>query len=167
MNTISDEVMGPRLIESLRETLETMVGCTDVEHISALELQAIEIEAHVPSILAFVGVASGFAGACSIHATVELARKLAAGLLCMDDPSEVSEEELKDAYGELANMICGGLKNRCEADGIHFALSLPVVMMMPVRVAPHYPEGIGVTCATVRTLGSEIEVQVCMQPLKD
>jgi len=167
LDAISEEILGPRLIESMQETLETMVGCTDVERISALELEAIEIQEHAPSIIAFIGVASGYAGACSVYATIELARKLTAGLLCIDDPSEVSDAELKDAYGELANMICGGLKNRCDADGIHFALSLPVVITMPIRVAPHYPEGVGVTCAAVRTHGSELEVQVCMQPLKD
>ena len=86
---IAAEKLAPKIMDAVSECLETMVGRTDVE---AAELDAGSDDVEISSYLAFIGFASGFAGALSIHAPESVAKEIAAGLLALDDPSEVNDE---------------------------------------------------------------------------
>jgi len=118
-SAIEAERLAPKIEEAILECLETMVGRTDGE--ACGEGEAVVPSLDAPSYLGFIG----FASALSIHSPESVAREIAAGLLAMDDASEVEDADLKDAFGEFANMVAGGLKTRCASDDIDFALSTP------------------------------------------
>ena len=164
MGGIEADRLAPKIMEAVLECLETMVGRSDGKAWD--EGDNVASSSDFASYLAFIGFASGFAGALSIHAPESVAREIAAGLLALDDASEVEDDDLKDAFGEFANMVAGGMKTRCEADDIHFALSTPMVMATPCQVVPHYP-GATVAKVGISACGGIIEAEACLQPLKD
>jgi CheY-specific phosphatase CheX len=55
------------------------------------------------------------------------AKAIAAGMLCMDSPDELSDEDLVDAMGEIANMVMGAVKTRIQ-DDVDIMISIPAVV---------------------------------------
>ncbi len=80
---------------------------------------------------AIVGFAGPYVGFVSVHGSADLARLLAARMLAADDETSIELEEVRDGFGEIANMVAGGLKTRCDEDGIAFEMSVPFVVMAP------------------------------------
>jgi chemotaxis protein CheX len=84
-----------------------------------------------------------------------LARRLA-GILHQRDPSELSEEQWKDAIGEIANMLGGGIKpifsGSCK-------LSLPRVVSVSEALKPRTLEASGLVC--LDSLGDPFLVKLC------
>ncbi|MFQ5699664.1 MAG: chemotaxis protein CheX [Myxococcota bacterium] len=75
-----------------------------------------------------VGLAGSMAAQVSVHCSVGQAREFTARLLGLE-PSEVSgNEEIRDAIGELANMIAGGVKTALSAEAT-LELALPSVFL--------------------------------------
>lgn len=87
-----------------------------------------EPEPHAFSISGLAGVV-GLAGslAANVHLvlTEKVARRLVAGMIGTDD---FGEADLRDAVGEITNMIAGGLKNRLDAKGFPLRLTVPTLL---------------------------------------
>jgi chemotaxis protein CheX len=60
---------------------------------------------------AMVGFAGSYMGLAAIHCSENFARRIGASMLSMD-PEKLSEEDVRDALGEIANMISGHFKAR-------------------------------------------------------
>ena len=80
---------------------------------------------------AMVGFAGSYMGLAAIHCSENFARQVGASMLSMD-PVKLSEEDVRDALGEVANMISGHFKARL-AESIHaqgevFEQSVPSVI---------------------------------------
>ncbi len=50
-------------------------------------------------------------------------------MLCMDDGSALSDSEITDAIGEIANMIMGGIKTRVQHEVANIEISIPTVVL--------------------------------------
>lgn len=75
------------------------------------------------SITAVVTVTGGWNGAVLVKAGVETALQTGA-IMFASDPGETSDEDVRDAMGEIANMIGGSLKDRV---GPGHVISIPAV----------------------------------------
>ena len=81
-----------------------------------------------------VSITGSWSGHVVYASSTAAARKAAAGFLAMDE-SEVSDEDLSDVLGELANIIGGNVKAMLPAGAM---LSLPQVVLAP-ESATRYP----------------------------
>jgi chemotaxis protein CheX len=116
---------GEQLIEHLdrdvREIFATMVG---------IELPASQTTVTVTNftdcVTAMIGFAGSYHGVISINAPQQLAMDFAAQMLGM----EVTEcdDDVRDALGEIANMVGGSFKHHFVKDGHEVRLSTPSVM---------------------------------------
>ena len=94
----------------------------------------------------------------AISAGPELAAKLAAGMLMMS-PEEVGEQDRNDAFGEIANILGGGVKSRLPDVG---SMSMPVVIAgTDVTVKP--PKCVLALCACHSCSGAPLAISVYHQ----
>ena len=81
-------------------------------------------ERHVPAQLtSMLGLGGGIRGTLAIHCPEQTAKQITSAFLGMD--VEDLGEDVKDAIGELANMIAGNLKISFAASNIDVVLSIP------------------------------------------
>jgi chemotaxis protein CheX len=80
----------------------------------------------ISSVVGFTGRLSGMLG---MHFSTEMACNVASGLLGM--PVTEVDENVRDAIGELSNMLAGGLKKQlCSTDNM-FKISIPTIVSGP------------------------------------
>ncbi|GDY12960.1 hypothetical protein LBMAG53_18380 [Planctomycetota bacterium] len=94
----------------------------------------------------------------AISAGPELAAKLAAGMLMMS-PEEVGEQDRNDAFGEIANILGGGVKARLPEVG---SMSMPVVIS-GTDVTVKHPKCVLALCACHTCAGSPLAISVYHQ----
>jgi len=75
--------------------------------------------------VAWVSITGEWTGHLQVLTTRVGAEGIASAMFQME-PGEVSSEEVADAFGEIANMVGGGVKGMV---GVHTALSLPQVVL--------------------------------------
>jgi len=75
--------------------------------------------------IAWVSITGEWTGHLQVLTTRVGAEGIASAMFQME-PGEVSSEEVADAFGEIANMVGGGVKGMV---GVHTALSLPQVVL--------------------------------------
>lgn len=80
---------------------------------------------------AMVGFAGSYVGLAAIHCTDKFARLVGGAMLSMD-PGGLSTEDVRDALGEVANMIAGDFKAQLaktfQSDGEVFEQTVPSVI---------------------------------------
>lgn len=83
-------------------------------------------ESQVAAIITLSGKCSGL---ISLHTSVALASHLAR-VLNMIKEEELDDEDVRDAFGELCNIVAGNVKTRC-IEKLHtdFGIGIPVVML--------------------------------------
>ncbi|MFC1764946.1 chemotaxis protein CheX [Planctomycetota bacterium] len=110
------------LLESIKEIFETMIFMS-VEPCGN-DTPSIEGEILMGSIT-YKGDIEGCLGICC---AMDCAKAVAANMLCMDSPDEVTEEDLADAMGEVSNMVMGSIKTRLQDTIANIELSIPSVV---------------------------------------
>ncbi len=110
------------LLDAVKEVFETMIFMM-VEKASDQSAQ-IHGDTFLGSIT-FKGELEGCLGLCLGETC---ARTVAANMLCLDNPDEVSDGDLADAIGEVANMIMGSVKTRLQGDVSMLEISIPSVI---------------------------------------
>ncbi len=119
MTTVS---LRDALLDSAREVFETMV-------FMALETadddQASLGETTLLGSITFKGHLEGCLGVCCDD---RCARTIAANMLGMLSADEVSENDVSDAMGEIANMVMGAVKARIQNDVGTIEVSIPSVV---------------------------------------
>lgn len=83
------------------------------------------LETFEDSVSGMIGLSGERRGMLAVHAPSPVARELTAALLG-EEVAEVNED-VKDAIGELVNMIAGGVKTYFLAQGASYDLSVPTV----------------------------------------
>jgi chemotaxis protein CheX len=79
---------------------------------------------HISSVVGFTGRLSGM---LALHFSVDMACRMASRLL--DMAVTQPDENVRDAVGELSNMLAGGLKKQlCNTDNM-FKISIPTVIV--------------------------------------
>jgi chemotaxis protein CheX len=110
------------LLDSAREVFETMVFMAMED--SRDDSTSLG-EASLLGTITFKGSIEGCLGVCCDHAC---ARTIAANMLGMMSPDEVSENDVSDAMGEIANMVMGAVKARIQNDVGSVEVSIPSVV---------------------------------------
>lgn len=115
----------PEFCESMRQTFETMVflpvECGDPEPIAD--------GGPLSDISATIGLTgSEFSGILALAFTLEVSEAVFRSMMMMEAGDPVEKAELKDAVGELANMVAGGAKATLQNGGMDCALGLPTVI---------------------------------------
>ena len=119
MTTVS---MRDALLDSAREVFETMVFMA-MENADDDETSLGETT--LLGSITFKGHLEGCLGVCCDDAC---ARTIAANMLGMLSAEEVSENDVSDAMGEIANMVMGAVKARIQNDVGSIEVSIPSVV---------------------------------------
>jgi chemotaxis protein CheX len=77
-------------------------------------------------ITAMVGLAGGMCGILGVRCTREAAARMASKMLGSDPP--LDSPDVRDAFGEVGNMIAGNFKNKITGMGDSCMLSVPTVV---------------------------------------
>lgn len=111
------------IIESTEEVFNTMIfmeatteGCMTEGHES--------IFSHFS---AMIGLSGDLMAMISIHCDAYIAMDIAGAML--ETEFDEVDADVKDALGEVANMLAGGLKSRCLDDNIDVTLAIPTTVM--------------------------------------
>lgn len=110
------------MLGGAKEVFETMIFM-DLEESSETD-QHIEGNALLGSIT-FTG---SLEGCLTICCSVVSAKTIAANMLGMDPSEQLSEEEICDAIGEVANMVMGSVKSRLADSVGDLQVSIPSVV---------------------------------------
>jgi chemotaxis protein CheX len=78
------------------------------------------------SVSGIVGLAGPSRGTLAIHIPEQTALKITSSFLCTD--VDQIDEDVKDAIGELANMVAGSIKTDLSHSGADYKLSIPSVV---------------------------------------
>jgi CheY-specific phosphatase CheX len=111
---------------STHSVFSTMLG-TELSPLPALDDPAPFKQSEV---IGFIGMAGDFAGYVSIHVSRQQATDFTARLVGVDVGEVTSEEEIRDAVGELTNMLAGNVKTALSTMGM-VEIALPTVVMTP------------------------------------
>ena len=112
-----------RMSDTTRELFRSMIG------LQAEEGPLIDLEHTTTNteIVAFVGLSGTTAGMVGVYSSTALARRIA-GALLGEEPGEVNDE-VRDAFGEVANIIAGNVAIAFGDMGQTIQLSLPSVIV--------------------------------------
>lgn len=77
-------------------------------------------------ISAMIGLTGDFTGMLSIHCPAPVGLAIAGAMLGMD--LEEVDADVKDALGEIANMLAGGLKEAFAAENIALEIAIPTAI---------------------------------------
>ncbi len=120
---LSKDELATYLTSDIREIFSTMVEMEDVLH---LPLQIDPMTHFENCVTAMVGLAGTFSGLVSLHSPLRQALAITSGMLGQD----VAEfnDDVRDALGEIANMIAGSFKQHLSKGGSDIRLSTPSVV---------------------------------------
>jgi len=110
------------LLQAAKEVFETMIFM-EIEKCTQPE-QQIQDDALLGSIT-FSGNLEGCLAICCGQVC---GKTIAANMLGMDGSEELSREDIKDAIGEVANMVMGSVKARLPEDVGQINVSIPTVV---------------------------------------
>ena len=118
-----EAVYSEALTKSVKELFTTMMSL-DLEEQEIIHDRK-GIEGGI-AITGMIGLAGSYKGNIAIHFSKSLALKSISAMLGME--FDELTDDTKDAIGEIANIVAGGVKTELSAEGINFDLSLPTVI---------------------------------------
>ena len=111
------------LWDSAAEAFETMV-MIPIEEIEEKEYDIGMADSYTGSIT-FMG---DIKGVILIQCQIDSAEQIMKSMLMMEEDEEVEPSEVKDAVGEVANLIIGGIKSRIADTLGNINISIPMVV---------------------------------------
>jgi len=120
---LTEDELVKRLAGDVREVFSTMVEMEDVLHLPMLIETVTQFE---NCVTAMVGLAGTYNGLVSIHAPLQQALGITTGMLAQEVTA--FNEDVRDALGEIANMIAGSFKQHLSKGGADIRLSTPSVI---------------------------------------
>lgn len=108
------------LQEGTVEIFETMVMLPIALQRVTKDADSRLTDARVTGMIGFGGTIKGMIG---VSATEDMAKTVTGSLLGMEIAQ--LDDDVKDAFGEIANMIAGALKTACGGNGIDIDLAIP------------------------------------------
>ncbi len=115
--------IGEEIVTGVKDVFSTML-MVDLENDEIIENQPCTIESNLTSMLGFGG---GLSGMLAVHCPAKVAKDITAAFLGVE--KEELDEEVKDAIGEIANMVAGNLKVSCAKIDIDIVLALPTTIV--------------------------------------
>ncbi|MCD6527299.1 MAG: chemotaxis protein CheX [Desulfuromonas sp.] len=105
--------------EATQEVFETML----MLEVTPQPLLPVQVSNFVDSVSGMVGLAGNCKGMMAIHAPEEVAMAITGRFLGLEVDSV--DEDVTDAFGELANMLAGNIKMVLDESGKDITLSVP------------------------------------------
>jgi chemotaxis protein CheX len=96
----------------------------DLESEEIISNKRGEIESNLTSM---IGLGGGLRGVLAIHCPASVAKAITAGFLGMDIVE--LDDDVKDAIGEIANMVAGNLKVSYAAIHLNIELAIPTTIV--------------------------------------
>lgn len=121
---IEAAVLKDSLWEGASEAFETMV-MLPISEVEADSAGADGAETSLTGSLTFGGPLQG---ALLVQCSLDSAGAIARSMMMMEADEEIEEAEIKDAIGEIANLILGGLKSRIADITGDIEVSIPTVV---------------------------------------
>ena len=119
----SEEDLLKQLTRDVEEVFCTMVGREDLLHLPI----NVAPETHFRDcITAMVGFAGVYSGLVSLHAPKKLALAFTSSMLGME--IDDLNDDVRDALGEITNMIAGSFKQHISRGGADIKLSTPSIV---------------------------------------
>lgn len=148
-------------IESTINVITQVTGVTPEK--SEVDLKSgHELIGDVSGVLGLAGTAEGF---LIIILSKKLSCELISRMLSVG-VDEISDDDVRDGIGELANMVSGNAKAALVGTPYHFELSIPTVVIGSSHSIAHPPD---IPCVTVtfKVLDEEFKVAVALIPKED
>jgi len=120
---ISEEVLINKFHHEIQEIFNTMVGMDDILNFPLQVEPRTNFDDCVTAIVGFAGI---FNGLLSLHVPEILALQFTSRMLGME--VAVLDDDVKDALGEIANMIAGSFKHHLSKGGHEVRLSTPSII---------------------------------------
>lgn len=111
-----------KLTQATLEVFEMMVPLAITPE-APLQDENAEMASHVSAML---GLSGDFAGIVTIHCNGQVACEVTSAMLGME--VEDIDDDVKDAVGEVANMVAGGLKVSLAEEEVDVELAIPSVV---------------------------------------
>ena len=118
---VNELCLNEALIEAVKEVFETMAFMS-VE--KADDSQEIEGNA----IMGIITFQNGLKGCLTIYCNQLCAGAIARNMLGMDPEEDIEDNEVKDAIGEVTNMVMGSVKARIQDSGNNLQVSIPTIV---------------------------------------
>jgi len=110
------------LLDGAKEVFETMIF---MEMEQTAEEMPID---NTDTVLGTITFKGNLEGILSICCSADCAISIAANMLGMDIDDGISQEDVSDAIGEVANMVMGSLKSRIQDTYTNIDVSIPSVI---------------------------------------
>ncbi|MDX2480994.1 MAG: chemotaxis protein CheX [Desulfuromusa sp.] len=111
-----------KIVETTDEIFNTMIFL-EVAAESPLTQGKQALGCHIS---AMIGLTGDFSAMLAIHCPEGVGLAISGAMLGME--IEEIDADVKDALGEIANMVAGGLKERFATENIHLELAIPTAI---------------------------------------
>ncbi|BHH83360.1 chemotaxis protein CheX [Desulforhopalus sp. 52FAK] len=121
------------MTDSLEVGIEIVAGCKDVfstmlmvelESEDAVMEDRVDISSNITSM---IGLGGGLKGLLAVHCPTVVATEITSSFLGMD--VEEIDDDVKDAIGEIANMVAGNLKVSFAKVDVNVELAIPTTIV--------------------------------------
>lgn len=148
------------ITQATQEIFETMLGMEVTAH-PPLETRVTSFQ---HSISGLIGLAGPYKGMLAIHIPEPVAKTITSNFLCME--IEEINDDVKDALGELANMLAGNIKTSLGDEGSDIKLSIPSAVCGEEYTIDSFAEGGDRAVIPFSVEGGEflVECQLQKQP---
>ena len=111
--------LGQEIISATQEVFSSMlmmeVAGEDISNLGRSEIRS--------NMTSMIGLGGGIRGILAVHCPGDVAKAITGGFLGME--VEELDEDVKDAIGEIANMVAGNLKIAYGGCGVNVELAIP------------------------------------------
>jgi chemotaxis protein CheX len=111
--------IGNEIIAGCKDVFSTML-MVDLESGDVVVQQKVDIKSNITSM---IGLGGGLKGLLAVHCPESVATHITSTFLGMD--VEEIDDDVKDAIGEIANMVAGNLKISCASADVNIELAIP------------------------------------------
>lgn len=115
--------VGQAIIDGTKEVFSTML-MVDLEVSQVIEGRGGDIAANITSM---IGLGKDIRGMLAVHCPAVVAKDITGSFLGME--VEEIDEDVKDAIGEIANMVAGNLKTSFGEHGKDIELAIPTTVV--------------------------------------
>jgi len=111
------------LVNAILEVFASMIFI-EIEPQAATEESVADFQ---PNISSIIGLAGDLKGILAIHCPENVALEITSAMLGME--VEALDEDVKDAIGEIANMVAGGLKVALSEEDKKIEIAIPTTVI--------------------------------------
>lgn len=115
--------VGQAIVDGTTEIFSTML-MVELKIVEIVEGRGGDIPANITSM---IGLGKDIRGMLAVHCPAKVAKDITSTFLGMD--VEEIDEDVKDAIGEIANMVAGNLKTSFGEDGKDIELAIPTTVV--------------------------------------